>query len=79
VHLHHAQVASLVDAPDKHEQGNSHFVWLDAPMQPDAPGAPVFLRTTIVKATKPIEAHEPVRVPYGRDYKESIFATLKPA
>jgi len=46
-------------------------------MLPDAPGAPVVLRTTIVKATQAINAHEPIYVSYGKSYEESIFATLK--
>jgi hypothetical protein len=37
------------------------------------------LRTTLVKATKAMEAHEPILVGYGRSYEESIFATLKTA
>jgi hypothetical protein len=45
-------------------------------MRPDAPGAPMFARTTLVKAIKPIKAHQPVLVPYGREYKESVFDKL---
>lgn len=79
LHFHNAQVASLIDSPSKGERANSHFAWFDAPMLPDAPGAPWMLRTTLVKATKAMEAHEPILVGYGRSYEESIFATLKTA
>jgi len=70
------QVASLIDAPIAGNEANAHFQWLDHPMTPDAPGAPMFARTTVARAIGSITAHEPVLVSYGREYAESVFAEL---